>query len=149
MPEFVGEATTYVEATPEACYALVSDVTRMGEWSPETVRVQWLDGATAPVVGARFRGTNKQGIIRWSTKPLILTVEPAREFAFRTKETIWRYRFEAEGTGTRITESFEVEHYPWFLQIVAPQRRRQPEMVAGMRTTLERIKAVAEAAARA
>ena len=145
MPEFAGEAATYVEASPERCYALVSDVTRMSEWSPETVRVQWVGGATGPAVGARFRGTNKQGIIRWSTTPEVLVVEPAREFAFRTKETVWRYRFEAEGTGTRITESFEVEHYPWVLRVIAPPRRRQPEMVEGMRTTLERIKAAAEA----
>src|SRR5687768_14377997 len=65
MPEFAGEASTYVEAPPERCYALVTDIGRMGEWSPETVRAQWLDGATAPAVGARFRGTNKEGVIRW------------------------------------------------------------------------------------
>jgi len=147
MPELAGEAATYVEAPPDRCYALVADVTRMAEWSPETVRARWVGGATGPAVGARFRGTNKQGIIRWSTTPEVLVVAPSREFAFRTKETVWRYRFEPEGTGTRITESFEVEHYPWYLKVVAPASRRQPEMVEGMRTTLERIKAAAEAAA--
>ena len=147
MPEFTGEAATYVAAPPEVCYALVTDITRMGEWSPETVRAQWLDDATGPAVGARFKGTNKEGVIRWSTTPEVLAVEPGREFAFRTKETVWRYRFEPEGAGTRITESFAVEHYPWFLRLAFPARRRQPQMVAGMRTTLERIKAAAEAAA--
>jgi uncharacterized protein YndB with AHSA1/START domain len=147
MPEFAGEAATYVEAPPERCYALVTDIARMGEWSPETVRAQWLDGATEPAVGARFRGTNKEGIFRWSTTPEVLAAEPAREFAFRTKETVWRYRFEPEGAGTRITESFEVEHYPWVLRLLFPPNRRQPQMVADMRTTLERIKAAAEATA--
>ena len=149
MPEFAGEASTYVEAPPERCYALVTDIGRMGEWSPETVRAQWLDGATGPAVGARFRGTNKEGIFRWSTTPHVLVVEPVREFAFRTKTTVWRYRFEPEGTGTRITESFEVEHYPWVLRLLSPPSRRQPLMVEGMRTTLERIKAAAEAGAAA
>jgi hypothetical protein len=147
MPVFAGEAATYVQAPPGTCWELVSDVTRMGEWSPETVRVQWLDGATGPAVGARFRGKNRWGIFQWSTTPEIVAVEPGRELAFRTRETVWRYRFEPEGAGTRITESFEVERYPWVLRLLAPPARRQPQLVTGMRTTLERIKAAAEAAA--
>ena len=34
----------------------MSDVTKIGSYSPETFEAQWLDGATGPAVGARFRG---------------------------------------------------------------------------------------------
>ena len=54
---------------------MVSDVTRMGEWSPETIRCTWIDGATGPAVGARFKGTNRRGIFRWSTKPEIVVAD--------------------------------------------------------------------------
>ncbi|MGH9050843.1 MAG: SRPBCC family protein [Acidimicrobiia bacterium] len=45
----------HVDAPPEKLYELVSDVTRMGEWSPECRRCEWIDGATGPAVGARCR----------------------------------------------------------------------------------------------
>lgn len=53
-----------VEAPPETVWALVADVTRMGEWSPETVRCTWVDGATGPELGAAFKGDNKRGLAR-------------------------------------------------------------------------------------
>src|SRR3954467_15899573 len=54
-----GEAAVHVDAPPETVYAVVSDVTRMGEWSPETVRCEWLGGATGPAVGANSRGRTR------------------------------------------------------------------------------------------
>ena len=64
-----GEASVRVAAAPEKVYELVSDVTRMGEWSPETTSAEWIDGATGPAVGARFKGRNRNGVARWSTTP--------------------------------------------------------------------------------
>ena len=59
--------TTTVRATPQEAYALVSDLPRMGELSPENTGGRWLKGATGPAVGARFKGTNRNGVRRWST----------------------------------------------------------------------------------
>src|SRR5262245_18234309 len=67
----VGSATLDIEAAPQTVYALITDVTRMGEWSPETRRAEWVGGATGPAVGARFRGHNKLGIARWSMTPTV------------------------------------------------------------------------------
>ena len=72
-----------ISAAPETLFALVSDVTRMGEWSPETTNAAWLGDATAPEVGARFKGSNAIGKVKWSTKPTITAVVPAREFSFK------------------------------------------------------------------
>src|SRR5438105_289553 len=77
-----GQATIQIQAPPEKVYAMLSDVTRMGEWSPECAKAEWIEGATGPVSGARFKGSNKKGILRWSTKPTVKVADPGREFTF-------------------------------------------------------------------
>jgi hypothetical protein len=151
-----GEATLHVNVAPERLYELVSDVTRMGEWSPETVRCRWLGGATGPAVGARFKGTNRRGVLRWTTKPRVVAAEPGREFAFvvnllvfHREMTKWRYQFEPTAGGTDVTESFEMmDDLPWYISFgersVMRIKDRKADLEAGMHRTLERIKAVAE-----
>ncbi|HEX7168849.1 MAG TPA: SRPBCC family protein [Acidimicrobiales bacterium] len=150
----VGEARVHVSAAPEVLYDMVTDVTRMGEWSPETVRCEWLDGATGPAQGARFKGTNKRGVIRWSTKPEVVVADRGREFSFVTHSigpsTKWTYRFEPSGGGTDLIESFETldddSALLTFLErYVMRIDDRKADLEAGMRRTLERIKAIAEA----
>ncbi|MGQ0431605.1 MAG: SRPBCC family protein [Microthrixaceae bacterium] len=107
-----GQARVHVDGDPELLYDLVSDVTRMGEWSPETIRCGWIDGATGPALGARFKGTNKRGMFRWSTKPEVVVAYRGREFSFVTHSTgpstKWTYRFQPAGDGgTDLVESFE------------------------------------------
>jgi hypothetical protein len=140
-------------APPEKVWELVSDVTRIGEFSPETFEGEWLEGATGPAVGAKFRGhvrRNGRGPVYW-TVCTVSTSEPGREFGFyvgvgsRYVNT-WRYRLESSGAGTDVTESFEladnaVSRVYWKLA----GRRRGRTNENGMRTTLERIKAVVEA----
>src|SRR3954469_2854321 len=104
-----GEAQVLVDAPPDAVYDLVSDVTRMGEWSPETVRCEWLDGASGPGVGGRLQGANQRGRARWSARPPVVTADPGVEFAFVVDDlTKWSYRFEVDGDGCRLVESFEM-----------------------------------------
>ena len=143
-----GEARVHVAAPPEKVWGLVTDVTRMGEWSPECVKCEWIDGANGPAVGARFKGTNKKGIARWSTKPTVVVVDPGKEFAFDTGNTLWRYRFEAAGDGTDVIESFEETKAPGLLlrigERIVTGPDREGQLVKGMEQTLERIKAAAE-----
>jgi hypothetical protein len=144
------EAHVHVDAPPEIVYGVVSDVTRMGEWSPETVKCEWLDGAAGPAVGARFKGTNKRGIARWSTKPKVVEADPGREFAFDVDTDVrWTYRFEADGTGTKLTESFEMLRdlrwqYAFFERWVMQIKDRRADLQHGMAVTLGRIKQVVE-----
>ena len=151
-----GQARVHISAPPEKVYDLVSDVTRMGEWSPETVRCEWIDGAIGPAVGARFKGANKRGIARWSTKPEVVVADPGHEFAFVTigsGSTRWTYRFEpsADG-GTDATESFELlDDMPWLIatadRYVLRIKDRKADLERGMQRTLERIKTAAEGSA--
>jgi hypothetical protein len=141
-----------IEATAERLYGMVADMPRMGEWSPECQRVEWLEGTTEPTEGARFVGHNKtgpRGLIKWSRRGTVLTADPGREFAFVTEEggrkgVVWRYRFEPAGGGTRVTESYEIQKIPTWARIVDIPTNRVRELREGMQHTLEQLKAVAE-----
>jgi len=82
-------ASTGIAAPPEVVWELVSDITRMGEWSPECRQCEWIGNAA----------------------------EPGREFAFRRTgpgigEIVWRYRIEPTATGATLTESYEEVNQP-------------------------------------
>lgn len=102
--------TVDAEADALTAWRAVSDVTRMGEWSPEATGATLLtDG---PIdVGSRFRGQNATGGKRWSTTCTVTRAEPARAFAFEVAAlgptARWTYEFEPTPTGTRITETWE------------------------------------------
>jgi uncharacterized protein YndB with AHSA1/START domain len=151
------ELTTFIDASPEEVYALIADVTRTPEFSPEVVHCEWVEGSTGPAVGARFEATNKVGRGRaWKNRPVVLAAEPGREFAFSRTEKfsgtiVWRYRFEPQGTGTRVTESYEVtrpvSRLGWFvIERFFGGRDRRGDLRRGMQQTLERLCATAEAA---
>jgi hypothetical protein len=151
------EVSTVVAARPEDVYALVADVTRTPEFSPEVTSVRWLDGATGPAVGARFEAVNQSRVgKRWKNRPVITTADPGRTFAFVRTEPLagritWRYRFESVEGGTRVVESYEVEkpvsRMGWFvIEHVFKGGDRRTALRAGMLATLERLKAAAEGA---
>lgn len=148
-----GETAIYIEAPPERVYDLVSDITRMGEWSPETYSCTWIAGATRPVVGARFKGRNRRGLLHWSNTPEVIAAEPGREFAFRRvvlgNEVHWRYLMQPEGSGTRLWESYEVltpspGWMNWLVGKLMGVDDREADLLQGMRATLERMRSAAE-----
>ncbi|HEX2039227.1 MAG TPA: SRPBCC family protein [Acidimicrobiales bacterium] len=139
-----GEARIRVEAPAEKVWDLVADVTRMGEWSPETYRAVWLDGATGPTVGARFRGDNRMGLVKWSTTPTITAATRGEEFAFDTGSTHWRYEFHGREGGCEVTESYET-HMNVLLELASRLTLRDRALQRGMQKTLEHLKAAAEA----
>ena len=142
----------YVEAPPDVLYDLVADVTRTPEISPDVVRCEWLDGATGPAVGAKFKGSNKRGFIRSSTTNTVEEAEVDRAFSFVTKDsaTRWTYRLEPDGEGTRLTESrAPAGDYPALARfftrfLLGGVEGHTEELRDGMRRTLERVKAIAE-----
>jgi len=76
------EVSRSVAASPEQVYEMVSDLPRMGEWSPENTGGKWVKGATGPVAGAVFQGTNKLGKKKWKTVSKVTAADVGREFAF-------------------------------------------------------------------
>ncbi|HLI73323.1 MAG TPA: SRPBCC family protein [Acidimicrobiales bacterium] len=147
-----GSVTVHIDAPPDQVWELVSDVTKIGRYSPETFEAEWLDGATGPAVGVRFRGhvkRNQKGPVYWTTCT-VLASEPGREFAFGVGPkdkplNVWRYQLEAAGGGTDITESFQLADTPllrlyWACLGWARGRTNRNGMLA----TLQRVKADAE-----
>jgi hypothetical protein len=145
-------AELVVAADATVLYDMVSDLPRIGEWSPECEGVDWEDGTTVPVAGTRFVGHNAVGPgrrIRYTRRGRVLIADRGREFAFITEEggregVVWRYRFLPEDGCTRVVESYEVRWIPVWARIVDVPTNRHKDLVRGMRTTLERLKAAAE-----
>ena len=142
-----------IDAPPELVYDLVSDVTRVGEWSPECTEAKWLDGATGPVVGAKFKGKNKLGPNSWATKPVVTAAERGATFAFKVpgkSGPTWRYDFQRTERGTTVVESVRQER-PSPLLIRLLQKRagvtdRESSLREGMTTTLNQLALAATAA---
>jgi hypothetical protein len=145
--------TVHMDAPAAAIWRLVTDVTRIGRYSPETFEAEWLDGATGPAVGAKFRGhvkRNGKGPTYWTTCT-IRACETDREFVFVAGPdrgwTVWGYRLEpSSGGGTDVTETFDPGPNPamriyWAIAGRARGRTNRD----GMRQTLERIRAEVEA----
>ncbi len=147
-----GAVQVHIDAPANKVWELLSHLERMGEWSPECYRVEWDGGATSPATpGARFRGWNRSGRMKWSVACQVKTAVPEKELSFSTvfrgKEGVtWSYRIEPSDGGVDPVESFDVHWLPlsgWIIEnYFMPDRDRRRE--EAMRSTLERIKQVAE-----
>lgn len=130
-----------VDADPDAVWDVVRDPTRVGEWSHECIAASWLGGATRAEPGARFRGRNHQGLLRWGRVCEVLSADD-HELVWRTVPTtfypdssIWRIRVEPADGGTRLVQTFEVVRGPKVLDPIyatlAPNHRDRDEALRG------------------
>lgn len=143
------EAT--VAAPRDDVWAVVRDVTRVGEWSHECTGAEWLGGAHEAVPGARFRGRNRSGALRWGRVCEIVSAEP-HELVWVTVPTArypdsseWRIELtEAEGGGTTIVQRYRMLRAPKVLVVVyaylVPGHR---DRAAALRGDLRRLGDVA------
>ncbi|MEI7592597.1 MAG: SRPBCC family protein [Actinomycetes bacterium] len=100
-----------IAASPETVWALVSDLRRMAELSPENTGGTWIKGSTGPALGARFKGTNAQGSRTWSTHAMVTSCEPGVSFAFRVSAlgfaiARWAYDIVPSESGCVVTETW-------------------------------------------
>lgn len=146
-----------IAAPADAVWAMVSDVTRMREWSPENVGCAWTGGSTAPAVGASFQGTNQSAKKTWKTKCTIVDMQPAKSFAFVVKAgpmgvARWEYRFDATGDGEcRVTETWIDQRgklVTFLGGIVSGVKDRGAHNRAGMEQTLANLAFAAEGASK-
>ena len=145
------EDSIEIAAPPAKVWALVSDLPRMARWSPQVVKSVVKGGEVRE--GATFFNLNKQGLKRWPTNGKVVRFVPEKEIAFRIREngTTWSFTLEPTATGgTRLTErrdasngisqvSFQLTRF-----VLGGQEKFTAELRAGIRQTLERIKAEAE-----
>ena len=147
------EVRARIAADPGTVYGLVSDLPRMGEWSPENSGGRWLGGATGPAVDAKFRGNNRKGLRRWSTTVRVTEADPGRRFAFEVTYgplpiSTWEYDLSAAADGCDVVESWTDRRPGWMRVASGPVmgvRDRAAHNRAGMEETLAKLKATAEA----
>jgi Polyketide cyclase / dehydrase and lipid transport len=172
--EFIVEARVFVNASPESVWRLVSDVQRIGEFSPECVRVELLGGPAPPQVGARFNGTNRWTVERlpverqarvppdwsfeWTLPCEVVRSAPHRVFAYvvgdrfdGSPSTEWSFEIDARDGGSLLTE--RMRHFPSGRSYNRTEADRHPdrarqivqERTAVLREDLERTLAAMRA----
>ncbi|WP_141014969.1 SRPBCC family protein [Nocardioides sambongensis] len=149
------EDSIEIDAPPAKVWALVTDVPRMAQWSPQVVRSTVKGGVVKQ--GAKFSNINRQKLLVWPTKGKIVRFSPPTDatpgdFAFRIAEnkTIWSFALEPTATGTRVTQRRETPDGISSLSmnltkhVLGGQEKFTAGLRTGMRQTLERIKREAE-----
>ena len=153
------EVSIRIAAPPETVWALVSDVSRVGQWRAECVGAQWIDGASGPAVGARFVGQQVREDRKWETTSVVMEAEPGRTFDWVVGDpdnpsARWRYELSPDDGGTVLSYRVVMGPGPSGLTAVIAQMPDREERIIenrlgehrrNMTNTLAAIKAVAEA----
>jgi len=145
------EVSETVKAASLRLYELVSDLPRMGEWSPENTGGKWVGGANGPEVGAKFRGTNRHGLAIWMTTVTVTGADPGQRFAFDVHVlgvpiSTWEYTFADAVDGCVVTERWTDNRPGWMRvsSMATGVRDRAAHNRRGMQETLAKLKAAAE-----
>jgi len=144
------QAQIDIEAPVTEVWALVSDLNRMPQWSPQCRAMKALGGPLRQ--GSRTINLNRRKFLFWPTTSRVTEFIPDKKLAFRVNEngTVWSYELEPTATGTRLTESRHAENGVSAFSNMSvnafmggvPSFER--ELVDGMNLSLSRIKAAAE-----
>lgn len=145
------EESIEIAAPPAAVWALITDMPRMASWSPQVVKTIVRGGPVG--LGTRTINVNRNGVLFWPTRAKVIRFEPHTEFAFRVKDngSIWSFSLAPSGDGTLLTERREVTEQGLTQvslmltrHVLGGQSKFSSMLRAGIRQTLERIKADAE-----
>jgi hypothetical protein len=141
----------FITADPASVWDMISDVTRMGEWSPECYRAMWITSRRGK--GALFLGLNKDYGLRWPSPAVVTESDRGKVFAFRALSgVLWRYRLTAENGGCLLVEErITSGEFRWvrtaYRLFLGGYDRRMNVLRTGMQRTVELIRAAAESAA--
>ncbi len=146
------QASIEIDAPPAAVWAVVSDLRRMGEWSPQCKKMIIRGGEVKQ--GTRTINLNRQGWKWWPTRSYVKVFEPERTLALKIAEngTIWTYALEPTERGTRLVESRTAPHGVSSLSntltkhVLGGTDQFEAGLERGMQETLQRIKAAVETA---
>ncbi|HET9141301.1 SRPBCC family protein [Actinophytocola sp.] len=145
-----------IKASPDAVYRLVSDPTVMVRFAEEVYRVRWMNGSTQARVGARFKGSNRNGWRRWWTTCRVTDADHGRRFAYEVRTPFlvpiarWQYDIEPIVGGCTVTETSWLHVPRWFVPIaiaITGEPDRPAANTAHIATTLRRLKEHLEAPA--
>jgi len=141
-----------VNASPEKVWSLITDLPRMGEWSPENRGGEWLKGATGPAVGVKFKGRNQNGKKSWSATVEIFKCEAPKKIVFglvvgKSRWCDWVWEITPTNDGCLVTHSW-LDYRSWFADklggIMSNVKDRSIHNRKNMEATLEAMAQAAE-----
>jgi uncharacterized protein YndB with AHSA1/START domain len=144
----------HIQAPPDTLWTLVTDLPRMGEWSPENTGGVWMGGAAAAAKGVKFKGSNANGKRKWNTMCTVTEHDAPRVFAFDVSAlglalANWRYEIvAADSGGSTVTETWTDQRGPIAKLFGGPAsgvKDREAHNRAGMEHTLAELAVAAEA----
>jgi uncharacterized protein YndB with AHSA1/START domain len=147
------EDSIEIAAPPTEVWAVVSDIRRIAEWSPQVESTRLRNGADDVTIGVEFTNLNTNGAINWKTHGTVVRMETDREVAFRIEEnwSVWSFHLEpTQHGGTKLTQRRETPDGISELSLQATDAHLGGQQVftaalrAGMRETLTAIKAAVE-----
>lgn len=144
------EESIEIDATPEQAWSVISDLERMGEWSPQCKKMIIRGGTVG--LGTRTININRRGPLVWTTTSKVVRFEPNREIAFRVAEnhTVWSYTITPGDSGVTLTERREVNGSTTKISSILVDKlfggveSFETELKLGMAETLGKIKRAAE-----
>jgi hypothetical protein len=151
-PQPSASSSVDINASPGAVYALITDLGAMSEIAEETAVMKWQSG-TAAAPGAVFKGTNRNGWRRWTTKCKVTDADPGACFAFNVSHTgvpisRWQYDIAAAAGGCTVTESTWDRRPGWYKRpagLFTGIMNRAGANADHIQATLQRLKSSAEA----
>ncbi|MEU6132153.1 SRPBCC family protein [Saccharopolyspora sp. NPDC047091] len=150
---------TWIDAVPERVWPVVSDIALLPAASTELQSVEWLDGATGAVLGARFHGHNRNDALGdWTTTSHVVECAPGRAFGWAVADpddpiATWRFALSPRDGGTDLHYEVRlgtrssglttaIERRPESEESIVRQRLQGLER--NMTATLDHLKRLAE-----
>ena len=140
-----------IDASPEKVWSVISDLRRMGEWSPQCKKMVVFGGDVK--LGTTTLNVNRRGPLVWPTRSKVVTFEPNKELAFKVLDnrTVWSFRIEPTETGVRLTETRTVPEGGTTKisavlvdKVMGGEKPFEAELAEGIRETLGKIKRAAQ-----
>ncbi len=143
------QAQIDINAPVPKVWALVSDLKKMPQWSPQCRLMKPIGGMRQ---GTRTINFNRRGFLAWPTTSRITELIPEKKLAFRVNEnhTVWSYELEPTEAGTRLIETRHAENGTTAMSnflvnsMMGGVPSFEDELIEGMNLSLNRIKAAAE-----
>ncbi|TWE13224.1 SRPBCC family protein [Rudaeicoccus suwonensis] len=142
------EVSIDINATPAQVWAVVSDLTAMPRWSPQTKKVFLRGGPLR--VGSKMLNVNKLGWRVWPTQSVVTAYEPDHLVAFKVLENhaVWSFELTPldDGVRTKVTQRRDVSTGTTVVsrqlidKAMGGEERFEKGLTTGMRQTLQRIR---------
>ena len=144
-------AEAIIDAPAERVWDLLSDLSRMPDWSPELVRMVPLKRGGLRV-GQWYLGINRRKAVVWPSRSVVAVLEPGRSLAWDTRSSgaRWIWELSPDGEQTRVVHRRPVPRSLTMIgKAFAPvflggSDSHADELEAGMAQTVSRLKAAVE-----